>query len=614
MPSPLLDLEALLRIPLVDSEHGYDVAPDGQSVLFSWNPTGQWEIYRLELDANRPRQPQPLTDGPGGKFAPKFAPDGRSAVFLLDLDGGEAFDIILLDLQSGARRNLTPDTPWTIQPEVSWSPDGTQIAFQSDLSGVFDTYIIPIDGGPARCVFQCGTPNEGVRWSPDGTQLAVTAYSSAQNFSLYLVPLDSRPSYPLSADGRLLDARQPCWSPDGSRLVFSAENNERRVIGITTLASGQIDWLEPQENECESPDWSPDGQTLAYIVMRGPLTWLAIQAVQESRPRLIQVAPGVHYSPTFTPDSQRLVTAFDNYAHPTDLWLIDLRADRLQQLTYSLPTQLDPGDFIAPRHVSYPSLDGAVAPALLFSPVEPAHGQAELNHSPVRPNLPPAVIVIHGGPSWLFQYLWYPIFQHLAARGWVVLAPNYRGSTGYGRAWQLANRFDLGGVDARDVVAGADYLVREGLADPQRIAVSGRSHGGYLTMVCLTQYPERFAGGSAIVPFLNWFSSHERIREDLQHWDVENMGDPSANYQRWYDASPYFFLERIQSPVQLICGANDPRCPASESVEARDKLLALGKTVDFILYPDEGHAFLKIENVIDHELRRVEFLAKVLEL
>ena len=208
--------------------------------------------------------------------------------------------------------------------------------------------------------------------------------------------------------------------------------------------------------------------------------------------------------------------------------------------------------------------------------------------------------------------MWHPLAAHMVSRGWIVLAPNYRGSTGYGRAWQTANIMDIGGVDTRDIVAGSGYLASNGYADPERIALTGQSHGGYLTMTCLTQFPDLWAAGSAVVPFLNFFTSHENSRPDLQHWDIENMGDPLENYERWRQASPYFFLERLESPVQLICGANDPRCPASDSIEAADRLKELGKSYDFVLYPDEGHGFLKIENVIDHEIRRVNFLAGLL--
>jgi dipeptidyl aminopeptidase/acylaminoacyl peptidase len=166
-------------------------------------------------------------------------------------------------------------------------------------------------------------------------------------------------------------------------------------------------------------------------------------------------------------------------------------------------------------------------------------------------------------------------------------------------------------VDTRDVAAGVQYLLHEGTAT--KVAVTGRSHGGYLAMTCLTQFPELWCAGSAVVPFTNWFKSHDDSREDLQHWNIENMGDPKENYERWYNASPYFFLDKIQAPVQMICGGNDPRCPASDSIDTRDKLLALGKSVDFLLYEDEGHAFLKIENVLDAETKRVNFLVKALD-
>jgi dipeptidyl aminopeptidase/acylaminoacyl peptidase len=252
-----------------------------------------------------------------------------------------------------------------------------------------------------------------------------------------------------------------------------------------------------------------------------------------------------------------------------------------------------------PEEITYPGMDNAPVPALLFK-------------SKKTDATTPAVIVIHGGPGWHFQVEWHPFMSHLTGRGWTVLAPNYRGSTGYGRSWQLANRFDLGGVDTDDVAAGVRYLLDNGLADPQRIAVTGRSHGGYLTMSCLTRYPGLWRAGSAVVPFLNWFTAHETSREDLQHWDLQNFGNPIDDKDLWFERSPFFFLDQVNAPVQLICAENDPRCPASESAQARDRLLELGKEVDFHLYLGEGHAFLKIENVVDAEVQRVNFLARAL--
>jgi dipeptidyl aminopeptidase/acylaminoacyl peptidase len=616
----LIDLAELLRVPYVDAYSGYDISPDGKSLTFAWNRSGQWEIYQLSLD--RPEVFRQISSGEGAKFGPCYSPDGEHLAYVVDLDGSEQFDIWIYSLKSGAAVNLTPETPFTLQPRLSWSPDGKRLACISDQSGRFRTYLLDVSGSSPDGalsaqlpIFDASGPHLDVQWSPDGRWLAVTAEGKGQDYTTHLIPLTEQASRPaqdaarpsvIAFEGQMIDAREVCWSPDSQRLAFSSNATGNHNIGIYSLADGLISWLTSGGGEKSEPDWSPDGKRIAYILTDGPETWLAVHELGQSHPRVYRVEPGVHFMPRFTPDGKTLIFVFDNPRQPDDLWALHLESETFRRLTNSLPTNLSEADFIMPQHISYPSLDGNQVPALLYLPAGFTAGAGQSQ-------LPPAVIVIHGGPNWLFQFLWYPLMTHLVSRGWVVLAPNYRGSTGYGREWQLANRFDMGRGDVMDVVAGADYLVRMRLADEKRIAVTGRSHGGYLTMCCLTQYPDRFAGGSAIVPFLNWFTSHANSRMDLQHWDIENMGDPQEHEALWRERSPYFYLDRIQAPVQMICGANDPRCPASESLAAEQVLRALGKEVELILYPDEGHTFLKIENVLDHELRRVEFLARLLE-
>lgn len=628
MGSAHYDLEKLLQVPYVDPYGGYSFSPDGGWLCFSWNRSGQWEIYRVGLDSEH--LPVQVTGGPGGKFAPRYAPDGRRLAYLVDEDGSEAFDIHVLELATGEHTNLTPHTPDAIQPNYCWSPGGKQIAFASDRTGCFDVYVMPSEEGAARHVFAGAGPAWDLRWSPGGGYLAVVCEGQGQDHVTYIVPADGGDAFVLAQAGQSLNAREPCWSPDEQRLAFSSDARGVYDIGVFEMETRQVKWVTRGEGEKTAPDWSPDGRRLAYVLGRGPDTWLVVHELDETGSVLYQVEPGVTYLPRFTPHGQRIAFVFGNARQPEDIWLLGLADGAFQQVTHSLPDDLSPNDFIMPREVAYPSLDGRSVPALLFQPAAKSSAHLKLdvqgdsttesteNTESTEKNsdsgdVRPAVVVIHGGPNWLYQYLWYPLFQHMVGRGWVVLAPNYRGSTGYGREWQLANRFDLGGGDAQDVVAGADFLVREGLADPRRVAVTGRSHGGYLTMCCLTQYPLRWAGGSAVVPFLNWFTSHANSRQDLQHWDIENMGDPRENYELWRQRSPFFYLDQIQAPVQLVCGAHDPRCPASESIAGRDALLALGKTVDFVLYADEGHAFLKTENVVDAEVRRVAFLAKILD-
>jgi dipeptidyl aminopeptidase/acylaminoacyl peptidase len=587
----MIDIESLLRVPCVDVEYGFDISPDGRTVAFSWNKTGRWEIYQAPLDGSA--DPVLVSRGEGAKFNPKYSPDGASLAFVADFDGSERYHIFLLELSTGRQTDLTPDIGYSLQPKFDWSPDGKQIVCMADISGCFDTYILDIATRQMRCVFASGYAGWEVHWSPDGRWLAVTVEWVGQDYGTFIVPAQGGEWRQVGA----FNAITPAWSPDGRRLAFASDVHGRYQIGIYDLADESIQWLPPSGGDDISPAWAVDGR-LAFVRQQGARQWLAVVGPGEE-PKQYEIEPGLYYSPTFTPDGRLLVFAFDNPRHPDDLWRLDLTDGRFYQLTHSLPDDFPQASLVMSQEIYYPAQDGARVPAVLYKPPQ------------AGPDCP-AVIVIHGGPTWLFSIMWYPFMAYLAARGFVVLAPNYRGSTGYGREWQYANRFDLGGVDARDVLAGVEYLVQNRLASPQKIAVSGRSHGGYLTMVCLTQFPDVWAGGSAVVPFLNWFTSHANSRSDLQHWDRQNFGSPEENHDLWYERSPFFFLERIKAPVQLICGENDPRCPSSESIAARDRLLALGKEVDFVLYKGEGHTFLKIENLIDSESRRAAFLERVL--
>ncbi len=602
----MIDLGVLLRVPCVEVEMGFDVSPDGERVAFSWNPEGRWEIYEISLrgisssqDESGNNKPCRISRGPGGKFHPRYSPDGRRLAFTVDFDGSEAYHLFVHDLVTGEQRDLTTHPKGSLQADFSWSPDCKSIAYISDESGQFDVYVMPAGGGEARLVLDAGYPAWKVRWSPDGLRLAVAVEAGGIDFGTYIIAAaDGSDIYRIADENGPIDAGQPCWSPDGTRLAFTSDVHGYNNIGILDISTREIQWLTNGEGEKQYPSWSPDGTRLVYVFNRSTVSWLGVQKPGES-PQMYRVEPGVHYLPHFTPDGSQIIFAFDNPRHPDDIWSLSLAKGSFTQLTFSLPQELADFPFSMPEEITYPGMDGTPVPALLFK---------QRDHKPG-----PAALLIHGGPDWFFEMTWYPLMAHMASRGWVVLVPNYRGSTGYGRAWQEASRFDFGGVDNDDVAAGAHFLLQNKLADPERIGITGRSHGGYLTMTCLTKYPQLWAAGSAVVPFINWFTNHKYIRPDLQHWDYENFGNPDDDHDLWVERSPYFFLHQVSAPVQLIAGRLDQRCPVSDSIEAHAALQKLGKEVELVIYEDEGHAFLKLENVLDSEQRRVAFLAKFIE-
>ncbi len=587
--------EQLLRVPHVDEGNAFDLSPDGTHIAFSWNKTGAWEIYELALTGGA--EPRCITQPPGGKFHPRYSPDGTRLAYALDPDGSESFHILIHDFASGGDTDLTPNIAFSHQPNMSWSPDGRELAVLSDARGQFALYVLPAGGGAARLTLDAGDPCWDAPWSPDGKWIAVEAEWHRHERSVFLVNVENGESRQLQQDGRVLNAMHPAWSPDGRTLAFSGDPGGWYGVGLYDVDSESIRWLNQDEAEHTEPHWAPDGQRIVYIRTKGADTALVVYELSNNLASTYRLGLGIHARPQFSRDGNSIFFLLENPRQPDDVWQLSLADGSFTQLTCSLPDNVDTTDYVIPEEVWYPSLDGVMVPAMLYRG---------------KPG-GPALVNIHGGPNWLFQRNWYPIMSYMAAQGWTVLAPNYRGSTCYGRAWTEASYMRLGEVDAWDCAAAAQYLAREKLADPKRIVVSGRSHGGYLTMCCLTEYPELWAGGSAVVPFLNWFTSHEASREDLQHWNIENMGDPVENAELWRRRSPFFHLERIQAPVQLICSGNDPRCPAVDSIAARYRLQELGKQVDFLLYEGEGHGFLNTENIVDQEVKRVRFLEERIE-
>lgn len=584
----MLTLPQLLRVPYVDSGLPFAVSPDETRIIFSWNKTGTWELWEYKNSEIRE-----LEIGlAGAKFSPCFSHDGTKIAFALDIDGSETYHICIHDFTTNTSTDLTADILYAHQPNMSWSPDGRGLAVLSEANGQFALYILPLDGSRERMIRNIFHPCWDAKWSPDGKWIAVESEATASDRSIHVVPVGQHKgkvrTVQLTQDGKPLNAQHPAWSPDSKSLAFSCENSEWFNIGIYNVDSQEITWLTDSTGDDTQPAWSRSGDTIGWIHSDGAKTSFQFRD-RGADVREVYVGAGVHAHPQITADG--VILHFDDVNHPADLWRINLETGKATQLTRSLDVELN---FPQPEEVWYPGMDDVQVPALLY------RGDSDL-----------AVLNIHGGPNWHLQFSWNPELSFMLAQGWTVLAPNYRGSTGYGKKWQNASRYDMGGVDNDDCAAGAKYLLGNGLA--KKVAVTGRSHGGYLTMTCLTGYPELFVGGSAVVPFLNWIKSHYESREDLQHWNIENMGDPEDNKELWIARSPYFFLDRVNAPVQMICGENDPRCPSSDSMDARDKLVELGKEVELLLYKGEGHSFLKLENVIDAETKRVAFLEKILK-
>ena len=233
----------------------FDISPDDSKVAFAWNKTGEWQIYEMELPPS-PLAPLPLgegnviaiTSGVGGKFNPRYSPDGSRLAYVLDVDGSESYHLVVYDFATKQHTDLTPNISYALQPNFCWSPDGSQLAFLSDEHGHFSAYTMSANGGDAKLILDTGHPAWQVEWSPDGKHLAVCCEMHGQDYGVFIVELQTKETIEIP-----VNAYAPNWSADGSQLAFHSDVHGWFDIGAYDLASKEISWLTKSEGDSQSP-------------------------------------------------------------------------------------------------------------------------------------------------------------------------------------------------------------------------------------------------------------------------------------------------------------------------------------------------------------------------
>ena len=422
----------------------------------------------------------------------------------------------------------------------------------------------------------------------------MTSGTRGQDTAIFVIDAETGESSVVGGSDRFF-AGQLAWAPDGRRIAFSGGPGDHPAIGVYELATGAVTWAWDDHADAHHPAWSPDGAALAFLVEAEGESGLCHVDLRSGAVTEYSIGPGNHYAPQFTPDGASLVCVLSGPDHPADLYHVTLDDGVITQLTDSLPDALRDRRFVGGSPVWFTSWDHiAEVPGILVEPDEPNGA---------------AVVIVHGGPTWHHSNEWDVLRQAFVAAGVTVLHPNYRGSDGYGRPWQLANRWLMGQGEVLDVAAAHEFLVRLG-CDPRRIAITGRSWGGFHTMAAVTQFPELWAAGVAGVPFFDFIDSalDPAVREDLRWWDRENTGDVEKDRARLEFYSPINHLDAVEAPLLLLGGALDPRCPPRQISEVAERLRSRGRIRDFVVYPDEGHEISGLEHRLDYDRRTVDVI------
>jgi dipeptidyl aminopeptidase/acylaminoacyl peptidase len=580
-------------------------SPDDKMVAFVSNLSGRNNLWLVASEGGWPMQ---LTVSDQRQTSPTWSPDGKWIAYMSDYDGDEQWDIFLVSPKTGQVVNLT-NTREIAEESPAWSPDGRYLAYmvKPKTSSVFE---IDVYDTVLRDVkhLTTGTAKDRMNvapiWSKDGKFIVYTQeQSKGTDSNVFLVDVASAQSTLLTPhDGERTYSANDV-SPDGkSVLITSNAGDGYDNVGLLDIASKKIRWLTQDKWEISGESFSPDGKFLTYTANVDGNTDIYLYDIGSGKARALPLPKGVNHAAgrrsPFTRDNSRLLYYHTGPTAPGDLWVYNLSDGKSHQLTHSLVGGVRSEDMVEPQLVHYPSKDGKwTISAFVYVP-----------YNLPRKDEHPAIVYVHGGPTAQTMNTFNRFVQYMANQGYIVIAPNYRGSTGYGKEFQQANLFDMGGGDLQDVLAAADWIKQTGYVDPKKLILMGGSYGGYMTMMGVTKAPELWAAGVPIVPFVNWFTEIQNEDPVLQQSDLATMGDLEKNKALYEDRSPINFVDKIKAPLYLLAGGHDPRCPKTEAQQVVDAIKKRGGVVEYKVYENEGHGFSKVENQIDAYKRVADFL------
>lgn len=592
-----------------------ELAPDGNRIAFQVRiadmekSTFQQDIFLHNLVSGETTE---LLFTANDEKDPQWSPAGTSLGFLSDRgDSSESephFQVWLLPLAGGEAKQLT-DSPTDIA-QFRFSADGRYIYYlakrdrpaaqqrlldldderRSDLTVVGqdrlakDFWRYDLEEEKARLVYRGDPGIEEFDLSSDGKYIVYTSNQNGDpdrwvDINLYLLNIADSSATLLADLGN--EESQPRFAPNSKAVAFLAPQDQRysfsqSEIHVVELSSRRVSKLSSDiDLGIDSYVWAADSRSLIVNVQAGMQS--ALYRLSLADLSIDPILTGQQYIAAMSGQNGKLAVVFETSTTPPEIGVVNVENRSLNTAT-RVNAFADEIELPRQRVVTYRSADNTEIEAVLWEPV---------GMSPVAKY--PAVIDLHGGPdSRTTNTMFNRIPQYLAAKGYVVLSPNYRGSQGYYAEFNVANVNDLGGRDYQDVIAGVDYLESLGYVDPEAIGITGGSYGGYLTNWAISQ-SRRFAAAVSGFGIFNFFTDYGG--SEWAYWEREYLGNYWDNDSLWLVRSPMRFVEQITTPVLILHGEDDPNTFITNSMEMYRALLDLGRTVEFVRLPREGHGF-----------------------
>jgi dipeptidyl aminopeptidase/acylaminoacyl peptidase len=542
---------------------GGSFAPGKDFAVFSEK---DGRLYRVEYAGGVPR---PITPGFGVSASPALSPDGKWVIYVHSYEDEDS--LVLAD--SAGRewpQRLVKGADFYMQPV--WSPRGDRIAWVD-----WNFPDMPWDGTVLRCA----------RINLDPPALSeVTVLAGAADVPVF----------------------QPAFSPDGLQLAFIEERDEWDDLVVMDLESGKRRTLvtdavlaEPAWTQgIRTFGWSGDGRKIFYIQREKGFGTLHAADVETGRANPLPSTP-------YTDQAQIAVSPSGNtLAYIASSCVIPMRIvvqqeKKISIQAHSCSERVGEEEHAIPEPFSWKADDGAEVYGLFF----PAHNPRYLAKGP-----PPAVILVHGGPTSQVPAAYSSDTVFFTSRGYACLAVNYRGSTGFGRSYRNALRGRWGELDVMDVVAGTRALVERRLADPARLVIKGGSAGGYTVLNCLVRHPGFFRAGICLYGVTNLFTIDSGTDKFERHYVDSMVGKLPEDQEKFRAWSPVFHADRIRDPLAVFQGEEDTVVPPSQAEEIVKVLQRSGVPHLYRLFPGEGHGWRKAETIVSYYTEVEEFLSR----
>ncbi|HEY3109824.1 MAG TPA: S9 family peptidase [Chloroflexota bacterium] len=524
------------------------------------------------------------------------SPTGDEMIVATDVGGDERIQLHLVSAHGETMRPLTEDLE-AMHLFGGWSPDGQSFAFAANRRdrSRFDVYVQALSGGPARLLYESTGQCEVAAWSPDRRALLVSLVESSADNTLVEVALADGAARELTPHQGAARFERPLYGPRGAAIYLLTDRDadclvvarlDRASLGLETILD--LGW------DVEDIALSPDSGRLAYHVNVDGYSELYLRDLKSRQARPIRLPAGVvsrgfvgnwndHLA--WSPSGRQLAFSFTTARETQNVWVADADSGRASRLTHATQAGIPSDELVDAKLVRYPTFDRREIPAFLYAP------------RGARPNgSRPAIVLIHGGPASQIRPAFDPTIQYFVHRGYAVLTPNVRGSTGYGKAYMALDDVERRMDSVADATAAAEWLVAAGWARADAIAAMGQSYGGFMVLACLCTEPSTWAAGVDIYGIASFVSFMENTHPMRRRHRAVEYGSLERDRELLERISPLNQVDRIRAPLLAVHGERDMRVPITETEQIVAALTARGVPVELIRLPDEGHGLVRLAN------------------